>query len=125
MCSASAPNPAPARIPDPARSLRRRSVASTSGCCWALSTSRRKEPMIAATRTAFRSSAPARQGAVAPRPTVPLALALLAALTIAGAAAAGDVADQRVGEVLRQSVLRNAGGGTLSLAGLRGQVVVI
>lgn len=81
--------------------------------------------MIASTWNALRPSAPARKRALALRPSFSSVLALLAALTVAGAAAAGDVADQRFGEVLRQSVLRNAGGGTLSLAGLRGQVVVI
>ena len=80
--------------------------------------------MIASTWNALRTSTPARKRTAAPGSLLPAALALLAALTIAGAAAS-PAADQRFGEELRQSVLRNAGGGTLSLAGLRGEVVVI
>ena len=76
---------------------------------------------------AIRSKPPARRPA-ALHPPVAAALALLAALSVAGADAAeeaGSTARARLGEVLHQSVLRDAAGGTLSLAGLRGQVVVI
>ena len=75
---------------------------------------------------AIRSSARARRPAVLRSP-VAAALVVLAALSVAGAAVAGEngAERERIGEVLRQSVLRDAAGGTLSLAGLRGEVVVI
>ena len=84
--------------------------------------------MSASNLHALRSGAAARKWTAASRASRPLALALLAALTVAGATAGDPGASarqRRLGEVLRPSVLRTAGGSTLALAALRGEVVVI
>ena len=82
--------------------------------------------MSSSSLRAMRSRTVSGNRTAALHAAVPAALAV-ALLMVAGVATgdAGTAGHRSIGDLLRPSVLRSAGGGSLALAGLRGEVVVI